>query len=73
MSSCCRFAVAVAALAFGWESATADGLRFERLFGPEVPTGDYKHPASVTELANGDLFVAFFSGNCCSHRRRQGR
>jgi predicted neuraminidase len=62
MSSCCRFAVAVAALAFGWESATADGLRFERLFGPEVPTGDYKHPASVTELANGDLFVAFFSG-----------
>lgn len=40
----------------------ADGLRFERLFGPEVPTGDYKHPASVTELANGDLFVVFFSG-----------
>ncbi len=42
--------------------AAADGLRLERLFGPEVPTGDYKHPASVTELANGDLFVAFFSG-----------
>ncbi len=41
---------------------SAGGLQFERLFGPEVPTGDYKHPASVTELANGDLFVAFFSG-----------
>lgn len=38
------------------------GLQFERLFGPEVPTGDDKHPTSVTELANGDLFVAFFSG-----------
>lgn len=36
--------------------------RMERLFGPEVPTGDYKHPASVTELANGDLLVVFFSG-----------
>ena len=36
--------------------------RIERLFGPEVSTGDYKHPASVTELANGDLFVVFFSG-----------
>jgi predicted neuraminidase len=40
----------------------AGDIRFERLFGPEVPTGDYKHPASITELANGDLFVAFFSG-----------
>lgn len=40
----------------------AGDIQFERLFGPEVPTGDYKHPASVTELANGDLFVAFFSG-----------
>ncbi len=40
----------------------AGEIQHERLFGPEVPTGDYKHPASVTELANGDLFVAFFSG-----------
>ena len=49
-------------LAFSLSTWAADGLRFERLFGPEVPTGDYKHPASATELANGDLFVAFFSG-----------
>lgn len=34
----------------------------ERLFGPEVPTGEYKHPAAIEELANGDLYVAFFSG-----------
>ena len=37
-------------------------LERERLFGPEVKTGDYKHPASFTELSNGDLFVVFFSG-----------
>ena len=32
----------------------ADGLRIDRLFGPEIATGDYKHPASITELADGD-------------------
>lgn len=53
---------ALAALCWSLSGAPADGLRFERLFGPEIPTGDYKHPASVTELANGDLFVVFFSG-----------
>lgn len=37
-------------------------LRVERMFGPEVSTGDYKHPASMTELANGDLYAVFFSG-----------
>lgn len=34
----------------------------ERLFGPETPTGRYKHPASITELANGDLFVVYYGG-----------
>lgn len=43
-------------------SAHGADVKFERLFGPEVPTGDYKHPASMTELANGDLYVVFFSG-----------
>jgi predicted neuraminidase len=42
--------------------AVAGDFKVDRLFGPEVPTGDYKHPASVTELANGDLYVVFFSG-----------
>jgi predicted neuraminidase len=37
-------------------------LRVERLFGPETPTGRYKHPASITELANGDLFVVYYGG-----------
>ncbi len=35
----------------------------ERVFGPETPTGRYKHPASITELANGDLFLAWYGGD----------
>ncbi len=33
-----------------------------RLFGPEHP-GRYKHPASITELHNGDLYVAYYGGS----------
>jgi len=40
----------------------AEPLRIERLFGPEVPTGKYKHPASFTELSDGSLYTVFFSG-----------
>jgi len=55
----------IAGAVLGWNqarSAEPKDIRVERLFGPEIPTGDYKHPASITELANGDLFLAFFSG-----------
>jgi predicted neuraminidase len=38
------------------------GLRVERIFGPEVPTGRYKHPASMTELRNGDLYLVYYGG-----------
>ncbi len=38
------------------------GLRITRVFGPEVPTGRYKHPASMTELRNGDLYLAYYGG-----------
>ncbi|MFO0948483.1 MAG: hypothetical protein U1D30_21605 [Planctomycetota bacterium] len=34
----------------------------ERIFGPELP-GKYKHPASITELANGDLYLTYFGGS----------
>src|SRR2546430_762096 len=40
----------------------ADDIRVERIFGPEIKTGDYKHPASFDELQNGDLYLVFFSG-----------
>ncbi len=36
--------------------------RLERIFGPEVPTGPYKHPACITELANGDLYLVYYGG-----------
>ena len=34
----------------------------ERLFGPEVKTGPYKHPACMTELENGDLYLVYYGG-----------
>ncbi len=43
--------------------ATAGGLVTERLFGPETPTGRYKHPASITELKGGDLYVVYYGGS----------
>ncbi len=34
----------------------------ERVLGPEDPGGKYKHPASFTALASGDLFLVFYGG-----------
>lgn len=44
-------------------SAVGESYNIEtyRAFGPEHP-GAYKHPASITELANGDLFIAYYGG-----------
>lgn len=42
----------------GW----AGELRIERVFGPEVKTGPYKHPARIEALANGDLYVVYYGG-----------
>jgi predicted neuraminidase len=36
-------------------------IQTERVFGPEIP-GKYKHPASLTELANGDLYLVYYGG-----------
>ncbi|MDX2035144.1 MAG: sialidase family protein [Isosphaeraceae bacterium] len=36
--------------------------RFERIFGPEVDTGPYKHPACLEELDNGDLYLVYYGG-----------
>lgn len=43
-------------------SGFADDITIERLFGPEIP-GQYKHPASITELDNGDLYVVYYGGD----------
>jgi predicted neuraminidase len=42
--------------------AVAGELKIERVFGPEVPTGPYKHPACLTELDNGDLYLVYYGG-----------
>jgi predicted neuraminidase len=34
-----------------------------RIIGPEHPGGRYKHPASITQLANGDLYLAYYTGS----------
>jgi len=57
-----RFAT-LAALTSFCAIAAPPGVEIQRLFGPEVPTGRYKHPASITELANGDLFIAWYGGD----------
>lgn len=43
-------------------TAFAGELSTERVFGPEVPTGPYKHPACLTELDNGDLYLVYYGG-----------
>ncbi|WP_063710373.1 sialidase family protein [Schlesneria paludicola] len=37
-------------------------LTIEKVFGPDIPGGEYKHPASIGELANGDLYIAYYGG-----------
>jgi hypothetical protein len=60
LERCAKFAAILVLAALG--ALPVPALERERLFGPEIKTGDYKHPASFTELHNGDLFVVFFSG-----------
>jgi len=49
--------------AFAGPRASGKGiLHIERIFGPEIKTGPYKHPASITELANGDLYLVYYGG-----------
>ena len=43
-------------------AVAADDITIERLFGPEIP-GKYKHPPSITELDNGDLYVVYYGGD----------
>ncbi len=37
-------------------------IETHRVFGSEHP-GQYKHPASITQLANGDLYIAYYGGS----------
>ena len=48
----------------GAKAGTANKLdiAIERVLGPEYPD-QYKHPATFTELANGDLYLAYYGGS----------
>lgn len=48
------------ALAAGLAHGT--GIAIERVIGEEFP-GKYKHPASITELDNGDLYLSYYGGD----------
>jgi len=51
-------------LCFAGVPAWAESYNIEtrRVFGPEYP-GRYKHPASHTQLVNGDLYLAYYGGS----------
>ena len=55
-------AVVAAAGCSTGEMVVCEGVELERVFGPEVP-GKYKHPSSITELENGDLYLAYYGGS----------
>lgn len=40
----------------------SDGVRVTRVFDASEP-GAYKHPAAITQLANGDLYLAYYGGS----------
>jgi predicted neuraminidase len=46
----------------GVRSKPGDAIVITPVFGPETP-GAYKHPASMTELAGGDLLLAYYGGS----------
>lgn len=41
--------------------AAADDVRITMIAGPGDP-GPYRHPAAIEELANGDLYLAYYGG-----------
>ncbi len=57
-----NLAVALAAAAAYPTLCPAGDIAFERVIGTEFP-GKYKHPASIEELASGDLYIAYYGGD----------
>ncbi len=44
------------------QKVLASSVEINQVFGHQDP-GPYKHPAAITELANGDLYVAYYGGS----------
>ena len=58
-SAICVLTIMISMVFSGSSSAE---LVIKRVFGPETPGGRYKHPASITELSNGELYIAYYGG-----------
>jgi predicted neuraminidase len=58
-----RVTLLAAALFTPAPALKAGELTISRVFGPEIATGPYKHPASMTELDNGDLYLIYYGGS----------
>jgi predicted neuraminidase len=58
-----RHAIVSATLFLSLACAATGGVSVVPVFGPETPTGRYKHPASITELTNGDLLLTWYGGD----------
>ncbi|RJP30190.1 MAG: hypothetical protein C4527_10270 [Candidatus Omnitrophota bacterium] len=43
-------------------TAVGEDIRITRVFDSAHP-GPYKHPASITELQNGDLYISYYGGS----------
>ena len=46
---------------FAAPAFAADDIKIEKIIGSEHP-GEYKHPASITQLDNGDLYMTYYGG-----------
>ena len=57
-----RLSAIVAFLFCALTLSAADDIQINRIYGPEVPTGKYKHPVCITELTNGDLYLVYYGG-----------
>ena len=53
--------VLVTLICFGPTAVAADDVTIHRVIGEEFP-GRYKHPATVAELDNGDLYITYYGG-----------
>ncbi|HPO16950.1 MAG TPA: exo-alpha-sialidase [Candidatus Hydrogenedentes bacterium] len=50
------------AIVMAASAAMAEEIAISKVFGTELP-GQYKHPAAITELDNGDLYLAYYGGS----------
>jgi predicted neuraminidase len=55
-------AVCIAGMVLAVQLTASAQFQVETVYTPADPGGDYKHPATITELHNGDLLIGFYGG-----------